>query len=277
MQVASVNANNRWGFTFKPFFDGTDLAIHNANLSKAGRTFFDFILTKLDGKRRNLMTIPFSDTEFAQRFNYSESRARHARLEVVDAKLAEQHFGRTKNGHRIVGKFCFKLVVPNAIQDSPSSPITPDSPSTSPAQQTQQIPPSEPPVEATEPQVTAKVADSQPEKWLGVSHKSGQGLATFSPPESYSKPVIARFTNDETPVAIDVGIDVCINVPPPISPSNIEMLSLAWNESHEYEQGEEEAFDKYFDKAIRATVSQYAVDENVATAALARAFHRTKR
>ncbi|MCH8292933.1 hypothetical protein IH992_17725 [Candidatus Poribacteria bacterium] len=65
--------------------------------------------------------------------------------------------------------------------------------------------------------------------------------------------------------------------PPPISPSNIEMLSLAWNESHEYEEGEEEAFDKYFDKAIRATVSQYGVDVDVATAALIRAFHRTKR
>ena len=166
MQAVSAN-KNRWGFTFKPFFDGTDLAIHNANLSKAGRTFFDFILTKLDGKRRNLMTIPFSDTEFAQRFNYSESRARHARLEVVDAKLAEQHYGRTKSGHRIVGKFCFKLVIPNTIQDSPSSPnppiITPESPSASPPQYTQQPPPDEPPV-------SAKVAESQPEKWLGVSH-----------------------------------------------------------------------------------------------------------
>ena len=125
MQATSAK-NNRWGFTYKPFFDGTDLAIHNANLSKAGRTFFDFILTKLDGKRRNLMTIPFSDTEFAQRFNYSESRARHARLEVVDAKLAEQHYGRTKSGNRIVGKFCFKLVLPNTIQDTPSPPITPE-------------------------------------------------------------------------------------------------------------------------------------------------------
>jgi len=272
MQAVSA-IKNRWGFTYKPFFDGTDLAIHNANLSKAGRTFFDFILTKLDGKRRNLMTIPFSDTEFAQRFNYSESRARHARLEVVDAKLAEQHYGRTKSGHRIVGKFCFKLVLPNTNDtplNSPSSPITPPSPSESPAQQTQQSPPNEPPV-------SAKVAESQPEKWLEVSHKSGQGLATFSAAESYSKPVIARFASDDVRVAIDVPIDVCINVPPPISPSNIEKLSLAWNESHEYEEGEEEAFDKYFDKAIRATMDQYAVDENVATAALARAFHRTKR
>ena len=211
MQVVSAN-KNRWGFNFKPFFDGTDLAIHNANLSKAGRTFFDFILTKLDGKRRNLMTIPFSDTEFAQRFNYSESRARHARLEVVDAKLAEQHFGRTKSGHRIVGKFCFKLVLPNTNDtplNSPSPPIiTPESPSESPPQQTQQPPPDEPPV-------SAKVAETQPEKWLEVSHKSGQELATFSSAESYSKPVIARFTSGDVTVAIDVPIDVCINVPPP--------------------------------------------------------------
>ena len=273
MQAVSVN-KKRWGFTFKPFFDGTDLAIHNANLSKAGRTFFDFILTKLDGKRRNLMTIPFSDTEFAQRFNYSESRARHARLEVVDAKLAEQHFGRTKSGHRIVGKFCFKLVLPNTNDtplNSPSPPIiTPESPSESPPQQTQQPPPDEPPV-------SAKVAETQPEKWLEVSHKSGQELATFSSAESYSKPVIARFTSGDVTVAIDVPIDVCINVPPPISPSNIEMLSLAWNESHEYEEGEEEAFDKYFSKAIRATMEQHSVDVDVAVQALIRAFHRTKR
>ena len=46
MQAISAN-KNRWGFNFKPFFDGTDLAIHNANLSKAGRTFFDFILILL--------------------------------------------------------------------------------------------------------------------------------------------------------------------------------------------------------------------------------------
>ena len=204
MQVVSAN-KNRWGFNFKPFFDGTDLAIHNANLSKAGRTFFDFILTKLDGKRRNLMTIPFSDTEFAQRFNYSESRARHARLEVVDAKLAEQHFGRTKSGHRIVGKFCFKLVLPNTNDtplNSPSPPIiTPESPSESPPQQTQQPPPDEPPV-------SAKVAESQPEKWLGVSHKSGQELATFSESQIPEPHAPTEFDEHTDPDAIDVVLDV---------------------------------------------------------------------
>ena len=204
MQAVSAN-KNRWGFTFKPFFDGTDLAIHNANLSKAGRTFFDFILTKLDGKRRNLMTIPFSDTEFAQRFNYSESRARHARLEVVDAKLAEQHFGRTKSGHRIVGKFCFKLVLPNTNDtplNSPSPPIiTPESPSASPPQYTQQPQPDEPPV-------SAKVAESQPEKWLGVSHKSGQELATFSESQIPEPHAPTEFDEHTDPNAIDVVLDV---------------------------------------------------------------------
>ena len=204
MQVVSAN-KNRWGFTYKPFFDGTDLAIHNANLSKAGRTFFDFILTKLDGKRRNLMTIPFSDTEFAQRFNYSESRARHARLEVVNAKLAEQHFGRTKSGHRIVGKFCFKLVLPNTNDtplNSPSPPIiTPESPSASPPQYTQQPQPDEPPV-------SAKVAESQPEKWLGVSHKSGQELATFSESQIPEPHAPTEFDEHTDPDAIDVVLDV---------------------------------------------------------------------
>ena len=36
-------------------------------------------------------------------------------------------------------------------------------------------------------------------------------------------------------------------------------------------------FDKYFDKAIRATIDQYGVDADVAQAALIRAFHKTKR
>ena len=88
-----------------------------------------------------------------------------------------------------------------------------------------------------------------------------------------SEPVVAR--NPQP--ALDSCSETPIVDPPPIVPQHIEKLSLAWNESHEYEEGEGEEFDKYFDKAIRATMKQHSVDVDVAVQALIRAFHRTKR
>jgi hypothetical protein len=175
---------NKWGFTFKPFADGADLQIHQARLSTAGRHYFDFAIGKLDGKRCNRMTIPFSDAEFAERFNYSEIRARHARRECVNAGLFEQYFGRTKAGTRLVGKFCLRLVLPD-------DPITP--------------------VEKTALPLAGKVVESQTDFRSEADHKSGQKLTTFSESEIPQTHIPTEFDEHTDPNAIDVVLDVCID------------------------------------------------------------------
>jgi len=219
--ITAVNQRNngrsaaKWGFTFKPFADGADLQIHQARLSTAARHYFDFAIGKLDGKRCNRMTIPFTDAEFAERFNYSEVRARHARRECVNAGLFEQHFGRTKNGTRLVGKFCFKLVLPDDLQEPP------------PAQECvrSSTPPADPAprgfrksrfarILGTEaepaPIHRGKVVESQTDLWSEADRKSGQKLTIFEKSEIPETHVPTEFDEHADPDAIDVVLDVCI-------------------------------------------------------------------
>jgi len=184
--TTATGQRNKWGFTFKPFADGADLQIHQARLSTAGRHYFDFAIGKLDGKRCNRMTIPFSDAEFAQRFNYSEIRARHARRECVNAGLFEQYFGRTKAGTRLVGKFCFKLVLP----DDPIAPVEKTA-----------LPSDE---------GNTKVVESQTDLWSEANQKSGQKLTTSSESEIPETHAPTEFYEHADPDAIDVVLDVCI-------------------------------------------------------------------
>ncbi len=199
--ITAVNQRNngrsaaKWGFTFKPFADGADLQIHQARLSTAGRHYFDFAIGKLDGKRCNRMTIPFTDGEFAERFNYSEVRARHARRECVNAGLFEQHFGRTKNGTRLVGKFCFKLVLPDDLQEPPLPQECVKS----------SAPPAEP-----APIHRGKVVESQTDLWSEADRKSGQKLTIFEKSEIPETHVPTEFDEHADPDAIDVVLDVCI-------------------------------------------------------------------
>ncbi len=195
--ITAVNQRNngrsaaKWGFTFKPFADGADLQIHQARLSTAARHYFDFAIGKLDGKRCNRMTIPFTDAEFAERFNYSEVRARHARRECVNAGLFIQHFGRTKNGTRLVGKFCFRLVLP----DDPAPPPE---------------------------ECAGKVVESQTDLWSEADRKRGQKLTTFEKSEIPETHVPTEFDRHADPDAIDVVLDVCI----PSSLSSIDICNV---------------------------------------------------
>jgi hypothetical protein len=259
MQVVSANKNH-WGFIYSPIPKHIYRRMKVAKLSINAVFVYLHIIDSLNGKTKTGWTIARTDEQVAESVGLSSWGARTSRRELVKGGFVDQK-QYTVNGKRVVGTWTFKL-----NHTEPASKKTFDKYARQTAESSEPIPQeSETNVEQSPTQTCREsLQESVADRYIKSDSQPAQ------------KPVVMQVSNDSHVGGKDIGKDIH-KEPPPIVPQNIEKLSLAWNESHEYEEGEEEAFDKYFSKAIRATMTQHAVDENVAVQALIRAFHRTKR
>ena len=259
MQAVSAN-KNRWGFIYSPIPKHIYRRMKVAKLSINAVFVYLHIIDSLNGKTKTGWTIARTDEQVAESVGLSSWGARTSRRELVKGGFVDQK-QYTVNGKRVVGTWTFKL-----NHTEPASKKTFDKYARQTAESSEPIPQeSETNVEQSPTQTCREsLQESVADRYIKSDSQPAQ------------KPVVMQVSNDSHVGGKDIDKDIH-KEPPPIVPQNIEKLSLAWNESHEYEEGEEEEFDKYFEKAIRATMEQHSVDVDVATAALIRAFHRTKR
>ncbi|MCH8295915.1 hypothetical protein IH992_32960, partial [Candidatus Poribacteria bacterium] len=258
---------NRFPYTFSPLPKDSHLVTRR--LSPSGKDIYSYIVGRVDGKQKTGWTFKVSDRDIRDTFGYRRETISRARQEIQSLGLAIQ----LPHAHRQCRMFYIgtleqvrwmhvalivafiKMAKRHSAMEAIKRLRARDAETALKSQNCEQT-------------VTSLCADG---------HKTVSVSSQESPAENPPNPRPQRVSSDDSQT-VQESLKECIQeYPPPISPSNIEMLSLAWNESHEYEEGEGEEFDKYFSKAIRATMAQHAVDENVATAALIRAFHRTKR
>ena len=278
---------NGWKFLYSPIPKQIYRRMKTAKLSTSAIFVYLHIIDSLNGKTKTGWTIARTDQQVAESVGISSWGARTCRRELVKLGFVDQK-QYTMNGKRVIGTWTFKIK-----QTEPACKKVFDKYAKKAAGEVREVcpPTRRVSVPGTEHVPAAKTSGPSEEKVLesatemcGESpqesveksqHKHVADCYTNSDPEPVQKPVIEEVSADENAGGKDIVKD--INKVPPISPLNLDALKLAWNESHEYEEGEGEEFDKYFDKALRATTDQYNVDVDVAQAALIRAFHKTKR
>lgn len=258
---------NSWKFLYSPIPKQIYRRMKVAKLSISAIFVYLHIIDSLNGKTKTGWTIARTDEQVAESVGISCWCARTSRRELISHGFVSQK-QYTMNDKRVMGTWRFKL-----NHTEPACKKTFDKYAKKAAESSESV--SESPQENVENPNT-NVWESPTQTCRESLQERVADPYTNPDPQPAEKPVIAQVSANEMAGGKDMYKDIH-KEPPPISPSSVEKLSLAWNESHEYEEGEEEAFDKYFEKAIRATMDQHVVDEDVATAALARAFHKTKR
>ena len=266
MSTPITARHNRFDYTFSVLPKRAYQSTHN--LSPAAKDIYLFIVDHINGKQRTGWTIPVSDVHIQQAFGYARETISRARAELQRCGLTIQ-LDHTQKYSRV-----FYVAPPQYIYWMHAAIIVTFIKALKKWQAHQafgRLAKRQP-----SPKMASPVCDDSVTNLCPNNHKVVTVSSQQSVLQNPAKPCETGVSSKSHVSGKDISIDIHKD-PPPISPSNIEKLSLAWNESHEYEEGEGVEFDKYFDKAIRATMAQHAVDENVATAALIRAFHRTKR
>jgi hypothetical protein len=275
----------RLGFEFRPIQLNLAVKLAHVNTSSTAQLIYLYLVDLRNGYKSGICTFPFTFRQiqkaFGTKIDEEGKQVPTFTLRTIKRAITElQHSGliqlmrTTKDAGQRDEKLTFYLPVKGLDEmggKHPAGTCSAPAATTSPADDKKQESQTK---EADNPApVTCQKNLNHDDKNLVTPCKNfvndDKNFASSTP----VTPVVAQ---DPQPV-LDSCCETFIVDPLPIAPQNIEMLSLAWNESHEYEEGEGEAFDKYFDKAIRATMAQHAVDENVAVQALIRAFHRTKR